>query len=355
MSTAKTIRYFVFSIGAAAYFVATAYFFLFRSGTIFGDVFYGQPAAQPNLLILTENYAKAKGESIASSNLKGQPYRGVDEYISYQTGRLGLKPLPHSLPLRPELGPVINDVTSFRYPINVPPCEDDQQFFISIISSTRNSNRRHRVRRAWASTLNASSGSYAFVMGRPKNATVQQQIDEESEIFRDIIQIDMVDAYYNLSMKAAAVLNWIHSYCPIVPFVLKCDDDVFVNINNLIAVISKLPSNVAHIYGALTSREVLRSNDSLLKNNIVFFFFPLQKKLFSFFDAAVWCSTHELWPWNYYPPYLSGGSTLIGGRAIGPLLAAAQVTPFYFIDDLYFTGLLAKKAGVSLRLSEKYI
>ena len=51
--------------------------------------------------------------------------------------------------------------------------------------------------------------------------------------------------------------------------------------------------------------------------------------------------------------FLSGGCVLISGNSIGPLLAAAQVTPFLLnLDNVYLGGLLARKAGVPLRMSE---
>jgi len=44
---------------------------------------------------------------------------------------------------------------------------------------------------------------------------------------------------------------------------------------------------------------------------------------------------------------LSGGSYLITGTALSPLLAAAQIVPFLWIDDIYLS-MLAEKAGVNL-------
>ena len=235
------------------YFASTAYFLVFRhNGAKMGPK---QKCA--------ETTEKETFEDLAAK-WKGKSYGGVDEYIFYHTVRLGMeKSLPNSVPLRPELGPIINDVTSFRYPINRPPCKDDQHFFISVISSTKNFKRRNRIRNAWVRHLNASA-SYAFVMGRTTNETVQKLIEKESDIFGDIIQIDMVDTYFNLAIKVAALLNWINSYCPLIPFVLKCDDDVYVNVENLAAVLPNLPADEPSIYGSLTSREVLRTNDSFV-------------------------------------------------------------------------------------------
>ena len=63
--------------------------------------------------------------------------------------------------------------------------------------------------------------------------------------------------------------------------------------------------------------------------------------------------TYEQWPWKNYSPFLLGSSYLISGTAIGPLVAAAQVTPFCqpngSTEDVYVTGILTQKANVTIR------
>ena len=66
--------------------------------------------------------------------------------------------------------------------------------------------------------------------------------------------------------------------------------------------------------------------------------------------------TYEQWPWKKMPKYAMGSGYLIAGRAIGPLVAAAQVIPFPqpngALEDLYVTSLCAEIAQVSFRSSE---
>lgn len=270
----------LFALGATIYFAATAYFVIFQFNATSSRLTAKQPAGQDCIIVVQEPISKPTTrpspsvaivdgthseedvrdfEALAAA-WKGKSYAGVDEYIFYHTARLGLEALPDSMPLRPELGPVINDV-NFRYPINVPPCKDNQHFVVTVITSTKNFERRQLVRLGWTDHLNASA-SYAFFMGRTENATIQQWIEEESATYGDIIQIDMIDTYFNLSMKVAALLNWVNTYCPVVPFVLKADDDVYVNVDNLAAILPNLPAGEPSIYGGMTSRAVLRTNDS---------------------------------------------------------------------------------------------
>jgi hypothetical protein len=58
--------------------------------------------------------------------------------------------------------------------------------------------------------------------------------------------------------------------------------------------------------------------------------------------------TFEDWPWNEYPPYFLGPTVLFPSSVIVPLLAAFQTTPIMPIDDIYYTGICAEKAGIKL-------
>jgi len=49
-----------------------------------------------------------------------------------------------------------------------------------------------------------------------------------------------------------------------------------------------------------------------------------------------------------------GGCYAIAGQAVKSLLAATQTTPFFWIEDIYLTGLCASKVNVSLQSQPKY-
>ena len=58
--------------------------------------------------------------------------------------------------------------------------------------------------------------------------------------------------------------------------------------------------------------------------------------------------SYEQWPWRNAPSFL-GTSYIISGNAIGPLVAAAQVTPFSPNEDVYVTGILTEVANVTIQ------
>ena len=53
------------------------------------------------------------------------------------------------------------------------------------------------------------------------------------------MQEDFIDSYANLTVKSLMLLKWFSKSCEKVPYVLKTDDDVFINLKNLHALVAK--------------------------------------------------------------------------------------------------------------------
>lgn len=284
---------------------------------------------------------------------KEKSFMGVDEYIYYSIGRLKLKPIKESVPLRPDFGPVVNDVTSFRYPINVQGCKSEQLVFIAVISAVKNFDKRQTIRQTWMQHLDGKVATVAFIVGLTSDLSIQQKLEEESAAHGDIIQIDSIDSFKFLTMKVVTLLNWLYRYCPSVPFALKCDDDVYVNVRNLLTVVRALPTKELSIYGRRHGNLDIQRDPTGIAHFCFLWDFSF---LYFFTCAATWYVSYETWPWSSFPIFLSGGCVLISGKAISPLLAAAQTTPYLLtVDNVYLGGLLARKAGVPLRMSDEGI
>lgn len=68
----------------------------------------------------------------------------------------------------------------------------------------------------------------------PADDDVQRAVQLESVDHGDILQSDsLVDTYHNLTYKALSALQWIADHCAGARYVLKVDDDVFVDFFNL--------------------------------------------------------------------------------------------------------------------------
>ncbi|KAI9563390.1 hypothetical protein GHT06_010853 [Daphnia sinensis] len=271
-------------------------------------------------------------------NLFNTSYPGVEIYTQFAVARLGLPPLKHVEPLKPEYGPVINDVTSFNYPISIAPCQNvtnavNRTVFVAVISAPDNFEQRNLIRETWRTHLMEENKKYvflqgfAFFLGRTENTVTQSKIEEESKFHKDIIQIEMTDTYNNLSVKSAGLFNWLHRNCAKMDFVLKVDDDVYVNVRNLVFFAQLTPYD--HY-----SKSIFGSPGFFSPNRV-----------------GKWRISYQEWPWNQYPPYIMGPAVLIPGSTIMPLLAAIQTTPILPFEDVYYTGICTEKAGIKPRFS----
>ncbi|XP_059352865.1 lactosylceramide 1,3-N-acetyl-beta-D-glucosaminyltransferase-like isoform X1 [Daphnia carinata] len=276
----------------------------------------------------------------ASRFLCNTSYPGVENYTRYIVALRGMLPLDAIEPLKPEFGRVINDVLSFQYPITVPSCRDvgmndtGPLVFIAINSAPDNFRRREVVRQTWITRLKADReqgfinlAGFAFIVGRTENNETQIKIEKENETFGDMIQIDMSHFYGNLSVKMAGLFNWLYRNCRLMDFLLKVDDDVYVNVRN-----------VAHFM-------------TQFQNQSNYTMFGISPGTFYPKRAGKWALTYEEWPWSQYPDYFLGPAVLLPAHTILPLLAAFQVTPMSPFDDLYYTGMCREKAGISIRYS----
>ena len=70
----------------------------------------------------------------------------------------------------------------------------------------------------------------AFLLGRPSDDKKQEILEEESRKHRDIVQGDFMDTYHNLSYKAIMGNLWVSEFCDQAEFVVKTDDDMFIDL-----------------------------------------------------------------------------------------------------------------------------
>ena len=78
---------------------------------------------------------------------------------------------------------------------------------------------------------------------------VEANIEKEYRKHGDVIKVDISDTYNNLLLKSVSILNWVFKFCPRVDFLLKVDDDVYVNVRNLVATIRDLSLSDLSVYG----------------------------------------------------------------------------------------------------------
>ena len=68
-----------------------------------------------------------------------------------------------------------------------------------------------------------------FCTGSTLDENIQRSLEKESQEYGDLVQGDFLDNYYNLSYKAIMGNLWVAEFCSQAEFLVKTDDDMFVD------------------------------------------------------------------------------------------------------------------------------
>ncbi|KAH9492159.1 hypothetical protein Btru_026436 [Bulinus truncatus] len=163
-----------------------------------------------------------------------------------------------------------------------------------------------------------------FFIGQVDNLILQNQLANESQQFGDLVQGSFLDSYRNLTYKAIFTFKWLNDHCHGMRLLLRLDDDVFLG----------LP----HFLHAWDVRVVNKTNSILcdvLSGDIVFRGgkWPVEKS-----DIE-----EERYNFNRCLGYFSA----IAPDLIPKMVEVAMKTRFFWIDDVFLYGFVAKKVGVA--------
>lgn len=163
-----------------------------------------------------------------------------------------------------------------------------------------------------------------FLLGKIRGEDpISTSVMEESRLFGDIVVEDFMDSYTNLTLKTVFMLKWVQQHCPKAQYIMKVDDDIFVNVPNL-------------------QRSLLNMTvtTSLLTGNLICGARPIHNQW------SKWYTPRYMFREGKYPNYLSGTGYVMSGDLIKPLFDTAISTPYFHLEDVFLTGICAKKIGV---------
>ena len=258
-------------------------------------------------------------------------YYGKDKNSAHQqlvdVGRTIPTSVQHTLPGE------LFDPTKYTYITENPDvCAGASIYIIIFVHSAADHFQiRDRIRRTWASLVQYGEDQIrtVFMLGRPSNQSVQHRINMESSSNKDIVQMDFVDHYRNLSLKHIMSLGWISAHCGRAQYVVKADDDTIVNVYELLTFL-KVDYRAApitnHLYCSVYGNMTPRRD-----------------------RGDKWYVSEKEYPYKKYPPYCEGFAYVTGTSVTGALYRAAQDVSLYWIDDVYVTGILLQKLGLGHR------
>ena len=196
-------------------------------------------------------------------------------------------------------------------------------FIILIHSRPENFNQRELIRETWGS-VTSLNGTWAvktmFLLGETDSKVKTFKIAQESEIYGDIIQGNFKDTYKNLTYKHVMAYKWLLSFCNEAEFLLKADDDAFIDVYQLFSLLRRLESRDIHnslVCNVSPHRTEVRRTDK-------------------------WAVTTLEYESSTYPAYCSGLAYVASPNVINDLLSVLPYGRFLWVDDVYMTGVLAE-------------
>lgn len=193
---------------------------------------------------------------------------------------------------------------------------------VVICSAVSNFAARRAIRDTWGQDAKSPLVRAFFLLGRTDNETLQDNVARESRLFGDVIQADFMDTYNNLTIKSVVLLKWTGQHCPETRYILKTDDDMYVNVPNLVSYLNKKGGRKM-LLGCLISGAT-----------------PIRDW------TSKWYVPPFVYPHHTYPDYLSGTGYVMSGDLLGQLFRTALETPFFYMEDIFVTGMVAQKLGI---------
>ncbi|XP_066477635.1 UDP-GalNAc:beta-1,3-N-acetylgalactosaminyltransferase 1-like [Tiliqua scincoides] len=196
-------------------------------------------------------------------------------------------------------------------------CEDKDILLVILVTSRpTNVKARQAIRQSWGSQ-NFWWGNQVltlFLLGhaKEKDVNLSLSIIEESIFYGDIIQQDFLDTYFNLTLKTIMAFKWVTEFCSNARYVMKTDSDVFINTGNLVKYLVNSDTTANFITG-----------------------YPLiEARCYRNIHAKAYVS-HEEYPFEIFPPYLSGLGYVLDTRLARRIyVMMAHVKPIKF-EDVY--------------------
>lgn len=209
-------------------------------------------------------------------------------------------------------------------------CKDrDIRVLIVIYSSVENYIKRKRIRQTWGDRNHQANKrtAFLFLLAKSTNYNISDSaLLGESQLYGDIIQLDMTENIPNLTYKGLCALKWIKDNCNHVEYIVKTEDFFLVN---TLAVYKEI--NKIHPFGFNDSNS-LGIQCQIQKHSLVM-------------RTGKWAVDNDHYTSSYYPPYCLGTGYIMTYNAMLSVYNASFQASFLPVDDIFMTGILPYLAG----------
>ncbi|NXI94095.1 B3GT5 galactosyltransferase, partial [Psophia crepitans] len=201
-------------------------------------------------------------------------------------------------------------------------CRKNPPFLVLLVTSSyHHINARMAIRQTWGKERIVAGKRLVtyFLLGSTVNLSQQAEIAAESQKYKDIIQKNFTDTYYNLTLKTMMGIEWIHRFCYQSSFVMKTDTDVFVNVFYLTELLLRKKRTTRFFTGFLKLHE-----------------YPIRER------ESKWYVSREEYPGKTYPPFCSGTGYVLSTDVASQIYNVSESVSFIKLEDVFIGLCLAK-------------
>ena len=209
-------------------------------------------------------------------------------------------------------------------------CDDlaDVTWLIYVHTQPSRRSKRDILRKTWANEklFKQRNTRVLFVMGSTRNVAIQREVHREFDLHRDIVQGQFIgDDDYSGTAMARMALKWVTTYCAKAKYILKVEDDTFVDIFYLIEIVAKQNGRGPLIACALWpehSKLIVRDPHKCSAEN-------------------VWCISNTEFPGKtHFPLHCDGIGYLVSSEMAKEMFLAVPTTSYFWLEEVYMTALL---------------
>ena len=119
---------------------------------------------------------------------------------------------------------------------------------VMIMSTVKKPEERKVLRETWFKdkVVHGQKLKYLFIVSSSPDPAVNEEIDKEALKYNDILHMDHLDSYNNITMSIMNTFNWLHRNCKSIKYILKGDPDSYFNTPKIVKWLLDLPPEKQH-------------------------------------------------------------------------------------------------------------
>uniref|UniRef100_A0A182QUS4 Hexosyltransferase n=1 Tax=Anopheles farauti TaxID=69004 RepID=A0A182QUS4_9DIPT len=199
----------------------------------------------------------------------------------------------------------------------------DVTLLILVTSAPTHREQRLAIRQSWGHYGSRRDISIGFIVGQTDEARIEDQLAAESYMYSDLIRGNFIDSYRNLTLKTISLMEWTKLHCPNASFLLKTDDDMFINVPKLLQFMEAHGNQRRTIFGRLAKK-----------------WKPIRNK-----KSKYYVSPEQYYP-PVFPPFTTGPAYLLTADIINEMYEKSLSQTYLKLEDVYTTGIVAQLLNI---------